>query len=90
MDKLKIIKSIIDEAGGIHCVIGNRYCSYLEEDYEDEFYICAHTSDNVEIFYDKKEYKYNSFEKLISDKIFNGKSIKELIDKIFLEGYDSN
>ena len=80
LDELKIKLENLD---GIHCVIGNRYCSYKEEGYKDEFYINSIAENDIQIYYDKVTYEYTTFNEMINDKIFNGKSIKELANNIF-------
>ena len=84
-DKLELIKSKVDNLEGIHCVIGDSYCNHKESGYIDEFYICPNENNNIQIFYNKETYDYDSFEQLISDKLFNGKSLEEIIEKVHFE-----
>lgn len=80
--RINLLEILVENLDGLHCVIGNSYCSHDEDGYIDEFYISYVGNEVFEIFYNKKTYRYNSFTKLTVDKIFNGKSIRDLIDKI--------
>ena len=80
--RINLLEILVENLDGLHCVIGDSYCSHEEDGYIDEFYISYVGNDEFEIFYNKKTYTYSSFKKLIVDKIFNGKSIRDLIDKI--------
>ena len=80
---LEKLKKRVELFDGIFCVIGDRYCSYKEEGYIDEFYIDSVTENDIQIFYNRITYKYKTFDEMINAKIFNGKSIKDLEDKIF-------
>jgi hypothetical protein len=81
--RIRLLEILVENLDGLHCVIGESYCNYGEDGYIDEFYVSYIGNEEFEIFYDKKTYNYSSFEKLTTDKIFNGKSIRELIDKIY-------
>ena len=80
----KIVKRV-ELLDGIHCVIGEKYCQHNDEGYIDEFYINAVSKDDVEIYYNKETSKYSNFNEMISSKVFNGKSIIDLKNKIFLD-----
>ncbi len=82
---LKELEKRVKLFDGIHCVIGDRYCSYDEEGYIDEFYINSISNNDIEIYYDRETYKYISFDEMINAKIFNGKSINEMKNSIYLE-----
>ncbi|MBR7042189.1 MAG: hypothetical protein IKI04_01680 [Bacilli bacterium] len=82
---LKELEQRVKELDGIHLVIGDKYTSYTEPGYIDEFYINSVNTTEIELYYNKKTYKYNNFDEMINDKIFNNKSIKEISDIIHLD-----
>lgn len=79
---LEELEQRVKELDGIHCVIGDRNTNYKKLGYIDEFYINAVDYNEIELYYDKKTYKYDNFDEMINDKIFNSRSIKEICDII--------
>ena len=77
---LEELKRRIDNFDGIHIFIKDK------DKYIDELYINSIDINNIELYYDKKTYTYNSFDLLINDKIFNGKSILDIKDNLYLDG----
>lgn len=77
---LEELKRRIDNFDGIHIFIKDK------DKYIDELYINSIDINNIELYYDKKTYMYNSFDLLINDKIFNGKSILDIKDNLYLDG----
>lgn len=80
----------INNQEGIFLVIGSKYSlSYLDDGYIDELFISPLKNGDIDIFY-YGTHTYKTFTEAITDKIYFGKSLLEISNNVYLEGFSKN